>query len=279
MKATIAYVPVLHKGYTDFFMDPRLRASHLLVLSQNLAEDTEPYLRKEIRALDSQIVCEVLGNFRLFESVSILDRDNLEEVKGKFSTLFFPDDDVSRTLVEKYFFLHKVEFLPVFLRWDKKNTVSQVKVVPKSRIPISAVDRELLSKAEALKGRSSDWWRQIGAVLLAGSGEIIVAWNKHVPSEYRPYIEGDPRNVFSKGLHIELSTAIHAESAVIAKAAFLGVSTLGAKLYVTTFPCPPCAYHVGASGVKKVFFKEGYSMLDGQTILEKFGVEIIEVLD
>ena len=124
---------------------------------------------------------------------------------------------------------------------------------------------------------SSDWWRQVGALIVRDDDLLGVAYNEHRPTEYSPYLNGDPRNDFSRGVHIELSTAIHAEARLVARAARDGRSLAGADLYVSTFPCPPCARLVAEAGVRRCFFAGPYATLDGDAVLRAAGVELIWV--
>lgn len=58
---------------------------------------------------------------------------------------------------------------------------------------------------------------------------------------------------------IEFSRAIHAEmDAIVSLARTSSMSTLGATLYVTTYPCHNCARHVVAAGISQVYFIEPY---------------------
>jgi dCMP deaminase len=88
---------------------------------------------------------------------------------------------------------------------------------------------------------------------------------------------GDVRAQFHKGEQLELTTAIHAEALAIATAAKRGMTTLGAEILVTDFPCPVCARLIGAVGIKTVYYRRGYSLMDGEEILRAFGVKIIKV--
>ncbi len=109
-------------------------------------------------------------------------------------------------------------------------------------------------------------------------GEVLgSAWNHHVPTEYAPYTDGDPRDSFSRGVRTDLSTAIHAEASVVAQAARAGRVLDGADLYVTTFPCPACARLVAEAGFRRCYFAGPYSLLDGDTILRAADVELIWV--
>ncbi len=57
---------------------------------------------------------------------------------------------------------------------------------------------------------------------------------------------------------LEFSRAVHAEMAAIIAAARKGVSTIDAKLFVTTFPCHYCARGLVAAGIDEVQYIEPY---------------------
>jgi deoxycytidylate deaminase len=58
---------------------------------------------------------------------------------------------------------------------------------------------------------------------------------------------------------IEFIRCVHAEQAAIINAARSGVSTQGATLYSTTFPCHECTKMIIAAGITEVVFIEPYS--------------------
>lgn len=60
------------------------------------------------------------------------------------------------------------------------------------------------------------------------------------------------------GQIIEYSRSVHAEMDTLVSAARKGVSTVGGKLFVTTFPCHNCARHIVAAGIDEVQFIEPY---------------------
>ena len=103
------------------------------------------------------------------------------------------------------------------------------------------------------------------------------AWNHHRPTEYAPYVDGDPRDAFSRGVRADLSTAIHAEASVVAQAARGGRALGGADIYVTTFPCPACARLIAESGFRRCYFTGPYSVLEGDHILRAAGVGLFWV--
>ncbi|MCS6622936.1 anti-phage dCTP deaminase [Roseibacterium beibuensis] len=60
------------------------------------------------------------------------------------------------------------------------------------------------------------------------------------------------------GQLVEFSRAVHAEMDALVSAARSGVSTVGTKLFVTTFPCHYCARHIVSAGVYEVQYIEPY---------------------
>ena len=57
---------------------------------------------------------------------------------------------------------------------------------------------------------------------------------------------------------LEFSRAVHAEMDAVIAAARKGASTIGAKLFVTTFPCHYCARGIVAAGIDEVQYVEPY---------------------
>lgn len=56
----------------------------------------------------------------------------------------------------------------------------------------------------------------------------------------------------------EFGRVVHAEMEAIISCARKGLSTKGASLYCTTFPCHVCAKHIVAAGIREVIFIEPY---------------------
>jgi dCMP deaminase len=45
---------------------------------------------------------------------------------------------------------------------------------------------------------------------------------------------------------------------------------------VTDFPCPPCAKLLAAADIERLYYREGYAVLDGEAVLEAAGVEVVQ---
>jgi len=57
---------------------------------------------------------------------------------------------------------------------------------------------------------------------------------------------------------IEFSRAVHAEMDALLSAGRAGISTIGCRVFVTTFPCHYCARHIVSAGIDEVQFIEPY---------------------
>ncbi|MDO8185549.1 deaminase [Conexibacter sp. JD483] len=279
--AVVAYVPVLHEGYRRF-LDAHGRDLPLHLIGPSLHADQRP-LAKDVRALPAEVVRDAIDALGICSSVTVLDLAGVEALAAAGTSLTLPAEDVSYAVVERWLPRNPVRYDPVFLRWDKTKTVQLLQPRPdrvvSETIALAALvgARELAAAAEAEADRSADWWRQVGAAIRFADGTLAATVNEHLPHPLAPYVVGDPRANFSKGVHLELSTAAHAEARLIADAARRGVATAGAVVYVTDFPCPPCAKLLAGAGVARVYYRSGYAVLDGEDVLRDAGVEIVRV--
>jgi len=238
--------------------------------------DEFPVLRKEIRALDPRVAAGYLAGRSA--PVRVVERGDLPAaVTG--SVLVVPEEALLHALVDRFGLAPGREVLweKTFLRWDRDWSRAGRPADFDGTVARDELARTLMRRAATAAERSSDWWRRVGALVARDGDVLAVAHNEHRPTEYSPYVDGDPRNEFSRGVHIELSTAIHAEAAIVARAARDGLALAGTDLYVSTFPCPGCARLVAEAGVRRVYFAGPYAVLDGDAVLRAAGVDLIWV--
>jgi len=274
-EAVLAYVPVLHEGYRRF-LESHGPGRALYLIGPELYAEERP-LTKDIRALPAEHAALAIAAWELFDTVTVLDVAQAERLAAAGPALIAPAEDVSYAVVERFFARCEVRYDTVFLRWDKTRTAA---LLTPQAAPARAGDEalaELAAAAAEAAGQSVDWWRRVGAAIRFADGTVETAHNEHLPHPLAAYAAGDPRSNFYKGVALELSTAHHAEARLIAAAARAGRSTEGAAVYVTDFPCPPCAKLIAAAGVGRVYFREGYAVLDGEDVLRGAGVELLRV--
>jgi dCMP deaminase len=276
VKQVLLYLPVIHAGY-ELFLRRHADASEILLLGDGFIR-SHAVLAKDIRALPPQRAAGYLrltagqARVRVIEPPELLAAVTCD-------VLVMPDEEVTRDLARRYRLDEgrTVVFDRTFLRWDRDWATARSPVEFGAEITVDELPRELLGTAHTVSQHSSDWWRQVGAVAARDRQVLGCAWNRHYPTEYAPYLNGDPRDGFERGVRADLSTALHAEAAVIGRAARDGTALAGADLYTTTFPCPACARLIAEAGFSRCFFAGQYSVLDGQEVLRAAGVQLIWV--
>jgi dCMP deaminase len=276
VKQVLLYLPVVHAGHEALFAR-HADAAQVLVLGAGF-RDRYKSLAKDIRALPPDRAAEFLRVMLPGTPVRVIEPADLPAAVTA-ETLVLPDEDVTRNLAAEHHLGEGRELLfdPTFLRWDREWSQAQRPADFDARLAAGDLPEHLVAKATELAGHSSDWWRQVGAIAWRGEEILGAGWNHHCPTEYAPYVDGDPRDGFSRGVRADLSTAIHAEASVVAQAARAGRSLNGADIYVTTFPCPACARLIAESGFRRCYFTGPYSVLDGDQILRSAGVELLWV--
>lgn len=273
MKQILLYLPVLHRGYEEFFAR-HADAADILLLGAGFGT-AFPALAKDIRALPADRAAAYLRLAVPSARVTVIEPADLPAaVTG--DPLVLPDEEVTRALADQHDLGRGrvLVFDRTFLRWDRDWSRAERPAGFDGEVAVGDLPRALLARARALAGRSSDWWRQVGAIAVTGDEVLGEAWNRHYPTEHAPYEDGDPRDGFSRGVRADLSTALHAEAAIIATAAADGRSLRGADLYVTTFPCPACARLIAAAGFRRCYFAGPYAVLDGERVLRSAGIEL-----
>ncbi len=280
-KVLIAYVPVLHNGYLKLFEDKTLNIDTLYLVGENIISDIKEmdYLKRKdsLRAVNSIQMKKAIESLGLFKQVCILDDSLINELHSGGVSVVMPNEDISYEIIDRYLSDVDVNIKSIFLRWNRNNILEKKSVEAHSVTSLSELETNMMKYAFEESKKSFDWWRQVGGLILRNGYPVLVAHNTHLPFPQSPATNGDPRSIFKRGIHFELSTAEHVEATLIAEAAKLGISTDGLDLFVTDFPCPPCAKIIARSGIKRCYFGRGYAVLDGESVLKNAGVELIFV--
>ncbi len=269
-KLIAGYFPVIHSSYLDFIETDA--AAPVGIFGRDVLAPRFNYLRKDIRALEPEQSLALISG--LGRSARIITELSLETTM-RANDLIMPDDDISRSLAKE--FSVSPQFVPVFLRWDRHNSV-QESVVSPDRVVTSPADDPFIKLLYEEASKSPNWWRHVAAAVYDTTNEAPnMAHNSSMPTEFSSSIDSDPRITTRRGEEIDRSIDIHAEAKLIAEYARKGKSTEGKSIFTTTFPCANCAKLIAESGFSQCYFIEGYATLDGQSILKSFGVEIIKV--
>jgi len=277
----IGYIPVLHKGYLDFLRQAEEKgATELYLIGDDILtkhEELDYINRKDrIRAVDTEKMVKVIGTVSGLKT-AVLDFEATERLCNEGTKVITPNEDIGRVVVEHYFPEADVEYVNIFLRINRENVGEQKAVEAQKTILASEFQKKLFKDIAVEAEKSFDWWRQVGAALVKEGEVLIMTYNEHMPEAQLPNILGDARSLFKRGIHVNSVTSAHAEGAAIAEAARQGISTEGAELYVTDFPCPFCARIVAKSGIKTLYFSKGYAVLDGDDFFKEEKVEVVRI--
>lgn len=299
------WVPVPHQGYYKF-IERHPDVGKILIFDESIIDAMakkkgQEYLnRSSIPAIESIYSAQTLRSMGI-KSVSQYsgklctvsqerfsnDDSNKEFLVGlgTFDKIILPYEDVS--------FFFKEDYLKPLGLEEKVDMTDKAFLRHNGAIPqFEQVkpDREITSPSSFLVSvledgneeaqHSSDHWRGVGAVLFDEENKKILfrGFNKHTPYEHLPNIYGDARASFVAGTSPDLITAIHAEQLIFSQALLEGQSTKGLSIYVTTYPCPVCAKIIANSGIKRVYYTQGYSVMEqAGSVLKAKNVEIVHV--
>lgn len=111
-------------------------------------------------------------------------------------------------------------------------------------------------------------------------GATLVKDRRIIAGGYNGAISGD-NHCIDYGCYVvdgHCIRTIHAEMNALLQCAKLGISTDGAEIYVTHFPCLHCTKAILQAGIKKIYYLHDYHN-DPYAIelIQKLGVEIQQV--
>src|SRR3712207_372942 len=146
-EAVVAYVPVLHEGYRRF-LERHGQGRPLHLIGPELHRDLRP-LAKDIRALDAEHARSAIDAWGICSEVSVLDEAGARALAARAPHLVLPAEDVSISVVERFFERCPVLYDTVFLRWDKTKTVQLLEPRPARTISADEALSDLVGAAEA----------------------------------------------------------------------------------------------------------------------------------
>ena len=133
--------------------------------------------------------------------------------------------------------------------------------------------------ADLVAKRSTCLRRQVGAVAVKDKRILATGYNG-VPSGIPHCLEVGclrEQEGIPSGERHELCRGIHAEQNVIIQAAYSGVAIQGASLYCTNLPCLICSKMLINSGIREIFYRQGYADRLSEDMLKTARVLLIQI--
>ena len=129
-------------------------------------------------------------------------------------------------------------------------------------------DRSSLRMAQVWAENSYCNRRKVGALIVKDKMIISDGYNG-TPSGFENVCEDEEGHT--------KPYVLHAEANAITKVAKSNNSSNGATLYVTAAPCMECAKLIIQSGIRRVVYLESYRLSDGIELLERAGIEVVQI--
>lgn len=140
-------------------------------------------------------------------------------------------------------------------------------------------DASMIDKTFDIVQQSNCWYNPAGCVIVL-NGKIVseatsTSWDKEnfdqIPFKWQEL-------ELAEGERMNFGETMHSEPLAIAIAAKNGVKLEGATIYLTKFPCLPCASVIIGAGIKKVVFEDdSYGLADAHILAEN-GVELVKIV-
>ncbi|MBE6155508.1 MAG: cytidine deaminase [Firmicutes bacterium] len=135
-----------------------------------------------------------------------------------------------------------------------------------------------MSIAHLAAMRSTCLSRKVGAIIVKEDNPISFGYNGPARGvQHCEEVGGCPRKLkpdYKSGAYLDLCPASHAEQNAIAFAARHGISTVGATIYVGTFPCKDCMNSLINAGISKIVYDSTYNADLSAKIVAEANVEI-----
>ncbi len=129
-------------------------------------------------------------------------------------------------------------------------------------------DRSYLRMAQVWAENSYCNRRKVGALIVKDKMIISDGYNG-TPSGFENVCEDEDGHT--------KPYVLHAEANAITKVAKSNNSSNGATLYVTAAPCMECAKLIIQSGIRRVVYLESYRLSEGIELLERAGIEVVQI--
>ena len=129
-------------------------------------------------------------------------------------------------------------------------------------------DRSYLRMAQVWAENSYCNRRKVGALIVKDKMIISDGYNG-TPSGFEIVCEDEEGHT--------KPYVLHAEANAITKVAKSNNSSNGATLYVTAAPCMECAKLIIQSGIRRVVYLESYRLSEGIELLERAGIEVVQI--
>ena len=276
-QVVVAYVPVLHEGYRRFLQRPPGTGGCYLI-GPELLRRLPAAGQGHPRAGRRRGAPRRSPAWGIAASVEVLDAAGAAALAAEQPSLMLPAEDVSYQVVERFLPRAAVLYDTVFLRWDKTRTVAAARPAAAGRIVAEDAALAELGRAaeEAASAASTGGARsapRCASPTARGRGAPT-----STPHRWPRTRRATRGRTSSRASHLELRPRRTPRRRSSRRPPATGARRPAAELYVTDFPCPPCAKLIAGAGVARLLLPHaGTRCSTGSDVLEAAGVEVVAV--
>ncbi|MBX6350920.1 MAG: cytidine/deoxycytidylate deaminase family protein [Clostridia bacterium] len=137
-------------------------------------------------------------------------------------------------------------------------------------------DDYFIEMARLVAARSTCPRRQVGAVLVRDNRLVATGYNGSVRGA--PHCDEAGCLLVRQGERESCVRTVHAELNALLQCAVTGVSSQGATLISTDFPCVHCAKAIVQAGVRRVVYLSEYPDPNSAAVFAEGGVEVLRAV-
>jgi len=139
-----------------------------------------------------------------------------------------------------------------------------------------SIDEYFMEMAKLISKRSTCLRRKVGALLVKDKRVLATGYNGAPKGLSHCSEVGCIREKLNipAGERQELCRGLHAEQNCIIQAAVFGVSTKGATLYTTHFPCSICAKMIINAEISEIVYEEDYEDELAKKLLKEANIKL-----
>ncbi|CAN5333497.1 hypothetical protein BH10PAT1_BH10PAT1_0370 [soil metagenome] len=168
------------------------------------------------------------------------------------------------------------------LSWSSSQTITQEKAkfsdlkIIETEDPF---DKEMISRSKKIIETSNCWLDPAGAVFVRGKDVLIESTSTSFNNSYCHDIPISFKDIpLEEGERMIFCDSLHAERVGISRAAEIDIQLEGSTMYVSKFPCRPCAMSAIAAGISTIVFEKGsYGLIETADLFEANNITLKKV--
>ena len=136
------------------------------------------------------------------------------------------------------------------------------------------IQHYFLQMIDLVASRSTCGRRRVGAIITDEQGHVLSMGYNGVPSGIEHCLDFPCEGIDDRSGDTSRCLAVHAEQNAIVQCHRLDLAWV---IYTTSFPCFTCAKLIANTKIQRVVYRETYAETLGFDLLDRIGLELVQV--